>query len=196
MCDSVPGIRGAVKRHYACWNFVKAEGITLLKYQLFPRSVGLSNELQQVIHCFQLVYEEIKSPDNTLNSDGVLRYLRPHLEMLGFIIESGKSKGEKIPVPVLFGLNNKIDKSFDADGISGDGKMVLEVEAGRAVVNYQFLKDIFQASMMHGVEYLILAVRNSYRGHDDFSSVYHFLETLYISNRLSLPLSGIILIGY
>ncbi len=42
---------------------------------------------------------------------------------------------DKIKVPVLFSLNNKIDKSFDADAVSGDGKIVLEVEAGRAYVN-------------------------------------------------------------
>jgi hypothetical protein len=97
---------------------------------------------------------------------------------------------------VLFGMNNKIDQHFDADALSADGTIVLEVEAGRAVDNYQFLKDIFQASMMYGVEYLVLAVRNDYRQHDDFKKVYTFLETLYISNRLHLPLKGILLIGY
>jgi hypothetical protein len=95
------------------------------------------------------VYEAIKSPTNTLSSDGVLVHLRPHLETIGYRVESGKWKGAKIPVPVLYGLNNHIDKSFDADAVSGDGKVVLEVEAGRAVVNYQFLKDIFQACLMH-----------------------------------------------
>jgi len=168
----------------------------MLRYQLFPRSVGLTNELRTIIQCFETVYDDIKSPDWTLTSDGVLQRLKPHLELLGFTIEAGKAKGQKIPVPVLFGLNNRIDKSFDADGISRDGRIVLEVEAGRAVVNYSFLKDIFQASMMHGVEYLALAVRNHYLGSDDFLRVFNFLETLYISNRLSLPLQGIVLIGY
>lgn len=168
----------------------------MLRYQLFPRSVGITEELQNVVKCFEAVYDSIKSPDNTLNSDGVLRFLRPHLETIGFTVEIGKSRGEKIPIPVLFGLNNRIDKSFDADGVSKNGNIVIEVEAGRAVVNYQFLKDIFQACMMHGVEYLVLAVRNNYRGNDDFQRVYSFLETLYISSRLELPLKGIVLIGY
>ena len=168
----------------------------MLRYQLFPRSVGLTDELQRVIRCFETVYNLIKSPDNTLNSNGVLQHLRPHLEQLGFRIETGKSRGEKIPVPVLFGLNNKVDRSFDADGVSGDGRIVIEVEAGRAVDNYQFLKDIFQACMMHDVEYLVLAVRNKYRGNDDFAKVHSFLETLYISSRLVLPLKGIVVIGY
>lgn len=168
----------------------------LLKYQLFPRSVGITDQIQQVIECFKRAYEKIKSPENQLKSNEVLDILRPHLEDIEFTVETGKARGQKIPVPVLFGLNNTVDQSFNADGISNDGKIVLEVEAGRAYANFAFLKDVFQASMMYGVEFLILAVRNDYRGNNDFEKVYTFLETLYISNRLVLPLKGIILIGY
>lgn len=158
--------------------------------------MGITEPIQRVIKCFERVYDEIKSPENELNSDKVLQILRPHLENIEFIVEKGKSKGKKIHVPVLFGENNSIDQSFNADGISNDGRIVLEVEAGRAVANYAFLKDIFQACMMHDVEFLILAVRNDYRDSDDFEKVYTFLETLYISGRLVLPLKGITLIGY
>ena len=77
-----------------------------------------------------------------------------------------------------------------------NGKIVIEVEAGRATENNQYMKDIFQACMMFEVEYLVVAVRNTYRGHKDFNIVYTFLETLYISSRLHLPLKGILLIGY
>ena len=168
----------------------------MLRYQLFPRSVGITEQIQQVIECFNLTYDQIKSPENELKSNEVLDILRPHLENIEFTVETGKARGQKIPVPVLFGLNNSIDKSFNADGISNDGKIVLEVEAGRATINFAFLKDIFQACMMHGVEFLILAVRNNYRGADDFQQVYTFLETLYISSRLVLPVKGITLIGY
>ena len=107
-----------------------------------------------------------------------------------------KASIDKIKVPVLFSINNKIDKFFDADAVSEDGRIVIEVEAGRGYRNNQFLKDIFQACMMHGVDYLVIAVRNKYRGSDDFQRVHSFLETLYISSRLVLPLKGIILIGY
>src|SRR5699024_10869374 len=103
---------------------------------------------------------------------------------------------DKINVPVLFGLDSGIDKYFNADALSNDGKIVIEVEAGRAVDNNQFLKDIFQACMMYEVECLFIAVRNDYRGGDDFSKIYAFLETLYISSRLHLPLKGILLLGY
>ena len=168
----------------------------MLKYQLFPRSQGITEQIQHIIECFERTYEQIKSPENELKSNEVLDILRPHLEHIGFTVETGKAIGQKIPVPVLFGLNNAVDQSFNADGISNDRKIVLEVEAGRATANFAFLKDIFQASMMHGVEFLVLAVRNNYRNSDDFQKVYTFLETLYISSRLVLPLKGITLIGY
>jgi len=73
---------------------------------------------------------------------------------------------------------------------------VVEIEAGRALDNYQFLKDVFQASLMCGVEYLVIAVRNNYRGTNTFTRIAVFLETLYVSNRIHLPLHGILLIGY
>jgi len=64
------------------------------------------------------------------------------------------------------------------------------------VTNYQFLKDLFQACMMHEVNYLAIAVRNIYRGSNDFEKVHTFFDTLYASNRLKLPLNGILIIGY
>lgn len=168
----------------------------MIKFQFFPRSQGITEQIQQVIDCFRAVDAEIGSKSKNLSSNAVLEKLRPGLQTIGFQVETGKTKDKKIGVPVLFGLDNQIDKSFNADAVSADGKIVIEVEAGRAVVNNQFLKDIFQACMMFDVEYLVIAVRNDYRGIDDFARIYAFLETLYISNRLRLPLKGILLIGY
>jgi hypothetical protein len=126
----------------------------------------------------------------------VLKAIQDDLKRINFRVEESKSREDKIKIPVLFSLNNKIDKFFDADAVSEDGKIILEVEAGRAYVNNQFLKDVFQACMMPTVDYLILAVRNDYRGNDDFSKIFQFFETLYINGRLQLPLKGIVLIGY
>ncbi|MGA8579298.1 MAG: hypothetical protein WB579_11510 [Bryobacteraceae bacterium] len=129
-------------------------------------------------------------------SDSVMERLRPGLEGLGFRVEKGKCIEDKIVVPVLFGRKGKILKCFNADAHAASQGWVLEVEAGRAVDNNQFLKDIFQASMMHDVLHLAIAVRNTYRRSDDFAKVEGFLETLYVSGRLQLPLKGILLIGY
>jgi hypothetical protein len=168
----------------------------MLTYQFFPRSQSLTPSIEKVIDCFKKQFSKIDSSNNNLSSNKVLEIVSPHLETIGFVCEKGKLKEKKITVPVLFGLENKIDKSFHADAISTDGKIVIEVEAGRATENNQFLKDIFQACMMHEVEYLIIVVRKIYRGHKDFEIIYTFLETMYISNRIQLPLKGILLIGY
>lgn len=168
----------------------------MIRFQFFPRSHGITKDVKSVIQCFQKIENEISSEHLKLNSNDVLEVLRPYLEELEYDVETGKTKNDKIHVPVLFGYNNQIDKSFNADALSKDGKIVIEVEAGRAVDNNQFLKDIFQACMMFEVEYLIIAVRNDYRGADDFIKIYTFLETLYISSRLHLPLKGILLVGY
>ena len=168
----------------------------MIRFQFFPRSQGITQDIKAIISCFELEYSKIKSPDFDLSSNEVLEVIRPHLENIGFTCETGKSKEKKISVPVLFGYDNKIDKAFNADAVSTDGKIVIEIEAGRATENNQFLKDIFQACMMFEVEYLVIVVRNIYRKHKDFEIIHTFLETLYISNRLHLPLRGILLVGY
>ena len=108
----------------------------------------------------------------------------------------GKSAEEKIKIPVLYGANGKIEKVFEADAYHPLEKTVIEVEAGRAVTNYQFLKDLFQACVMQNVDFLVIAIRQDYRGSDDFSKVTMFIETIYASNRLVLPLKGVLIIGY
>ena len=175
----------------------------MINYQFFPRSQGVTKEIQQIIDCFKVVDTE-KDNSKHLVSNDMLALLRPYLENIGFRVEQGKKKEEKIDVPVLFGENNEIDKSFYADALSSDGHIVIEVEAGRAVYNNQFLKDIFQACMMFEVEYLVISVLNEYSSlsngkpviHNDYQIIKTFLETLYINGRLQLPLKGILLVGY
>ncbi len=129
-------------------------------------------------------------------SNYVLQQVGPHLVALGFKVEMSKRSDDKIRVPVLFGLNGKLEKSFEADAYHEAEGFVVEVEAGRGVVNNQFLKDLFQACMMHDVTSLAIAVRNVYRRNDNFEYVVRFFNTLYASNRLKLPLTGLLIIGY
>ena len=111
-------------------------------------------------------------------------------------METSKTAEGKIKVPVLYGANGKVEKSFEADAYHPIQKTVVEVEAGRGVTNYQFLKDLFQACVMQDVDYAVIAIRQDYRGSDDFSKVVTFIETIYASNRLILPLKGLLIIGY
>ena len=176
----------------------------MINYQFVPRSHGVTTEIKAIIDCFKQIEPQLEDESVHRTSNDVLALVRPYLEAIGFAVETGKGKEEKIDVPVLFGENNEVDKSFFADALSADGKIVIEVEAGRAVYNNQFLKDIFQACMMFEVEYLVIAVLNEYSSlsngkpviHNDYQIIRTFLETLYINGRLQLPLKGILLVGY
>lgn len=171
----------------------------MINFQFFPRSHGVTSEIQTVIDCFKKIETTLDDGKHRVSND-VFALPRPHLEVCGYDVEKGKGRDEKIDVPVLFGENNAIDKSFYADAVNRERRIVIEDEAGRAVRNNQFLKDIFQACMMFDVEYLVIAVLNEYTGGGATTKDYHevktFLETLYVSNRLRLPLKGILLIGY
>ena len=103
-----------------------------MQFQFFPRSVGLTEPITAVVECFRSAEKEIGSASHKLSSDGVLKVVRPYLEAIGYRVEAGKNRDQKIKVPVLFGLNNTIDKFFDADAVSEDGRIVVEIEAGRA----------------------------------------------------------------
>ena len=131
-----------------------------------------------------------------MKSDGVLSVVRPGLEKLNYQVETSKKAEGKIKVPVLFGSEGKVDKAFEADAWNKGSKTVIEVEAGRAYVNNQFLKDIFQASVMDDVEYLVVAVRIKYKKNKDFELISKWLEIIYLTNRIKLDLKGILLVGY
>ncbi len=177
----------------------------MITWSYFPRNAAITELGRETVGCFEQVADIISSEKNDhligpkfkdATSDKVLGHVRGPLKKLGFEVETGKSKAEKINVPVLFGLNGKPEKSFDADAFHRGERFVLEVEAGRAVVNYQFLKDLFQACVMVDVDYLGIAVRKVYKGSKDFERVHFFFDTLYTSGRLKLPLKGVLLIGY
>lgn len=168
----------------------------MINYQLFPKSQQISSDLLAVVNAFQTCEYQISSQTKELNSNEVLAILTDSLEKIGFTVEKSKKKVDKIKIPVLFGRNGNLEKSFDADGVCLTTKTVIEVEAGRGVTNYQFLKDLFQASMMQDIEVLIIAIRNKYKGNSDFETVATFFDTLYVSGRLTLPLKRILIIGY
>lgn len=167
-----------------------------INWQYFPKSNQIPTHLRDVVDVFETLNDSITSDSFELVSDEVLGAVRESLEGIGYQVERGKKKVDKINIPVLFGLNGKLEKYFDADAYNEELQTVIEVEAGRAVTNYQFLKDLFQAIVMHGVNYLVVTVRKNYKNRKDFEYVVTFMETLYASQRIELPLNGILIIGY
>ena len=169
-------------------------------WMYFPKNKPLDIVSKKVVEAFASIAPDIDSYTYRYKSNEVLEIARPHLEKIGFVVEKSKKSQGKVPVPVLYGLNGRIEKSFEADGYYKEKGYVVEVEAGRGVTNYQFLKDFFEACTMADVSFLCIAVRNVYESgnikSNDFEKVCRFFEALYASNRLGVPLSGILIIGY
>ena len=165
----------------------------MINYQYFPKNHVLPEHLRQVIDIFLQQDAKIDSERTHLKSNEVLAIVAPFLKKIGYKTEPIDGM---IEVPVLFGRNGTIEKYFAADGYNPNTKTVIEIEAGRAYTNNQFLKDLFQACMMNEAEYLVIAVRNTYRNNPDFEKIFQFFETMFLSERLKLPLTGIMLIGY
>ena len=170
---------------------------SMIRWISYPLSDKPTKTTLKVIQVFEKHANEIESLAHVgLISDGVLRIVADDLSECGFQVERGKKSVEKVKVPVLFGENGKPQKSFEADAYDPESGYVVEIEAGRGFTNYHFLKDIFEASMMHEVNHLAIALRNDYRGNNDFEKTIKFIDTLYASSRLKLPLKSLIIIGY
>ncbi|MEY2701421.1 MAG: hypothetical protein RLY43_41 [Bacteroidota bacterium] len=177
----------------------------MIRWSFFPKNIRLPNIGQEVINAFEEVEPDISSIQNNhliggggtdTHSNTVLEKVSKGLIKIGFQVEIGKRRDEKINIPVLFGECGKPLQSFDADAYNPKEKFVIEVEAGRAVTNYQFLKDYFQACVMVDVDYLAIAVRQLYRDKNDYEIVVSFFDTLYASGRLQSKLKGVLIIGY
>jgi hypothetical protein len=168
----------------------------MVKWVFFPKSTAPPDTIVDTVRVFRSVEKVIDSTKYDYVSNTTLRKVSKGLTEIGYEVETGKKREEKICVPVLFGENGRVEKAFNVDAWHRERKIVLEVEAGRAVSNNQFLKDLFEGCMMYDVDYLAVAVRNVYKRNRDFAVVTGFFETLYVSDRMQLPLKGILIIGY
>ena len=137
-----------------------------------------------------------------MSSNEVLEKVANFLEELNYKVERGKTRDQKIYRPVLYGRDGSVDKAFEVDAWHESTGTIIEVEAGRAVINHQFLKDFFEACVIQDARYLVIAVCKAYKPaslknpSNDFEIVSTFIDTLYSSGRLNVPLEGILIIGY
>ncbi len=176
---------------------IEAKYTGWIEWEFYPRSVVMPDHMISLIDAFKTNEREITTiKTQNLVSNDILKIISSSLVKSDFIVESGKRSKEKIKRPVLFGRNGMIEKHFEVDAYSEKTRTALEVEAGRAVTNYQFLKDFFEACVMIDVDYLAIAIRKRYRNQKDFETVIKFFDALYASRRFVTPLKGILIIGY
>ena len=173
-----------------------------IKWQYFPRFAAAPDHLKQTVIAFENAAHEIATPKNQLSSNEVLEKVATYLEELEYKVERGRTREQKIHRPVLYGRDGSVDKAFEVDAWQESTGTIIEVEAGRAVINHQFLKDFFEACVIQDAKYLVIAVCKAYKPaslktpSNDFEIVSTFMDTLYSSGRLQVPLDGVLIIGY
>ena len=102
-----------------------------ITFQYFLKYDRLPDFLDSVLSVFKNNDSKISSKKHSHSNDNVLHLIQNDLEAVGFVVETSKKSSGKISIPVLFGLNGKIEKSFDVDAFQATTKTIIEVEAGR-----------------------------------------------------------------
>lgn len=172
-----------------------------IRYYCYPRTQKPPSFAEEIALAFRAHEEEIstKELDDGLRSDDVLDRVRPDLEDVGFDVETGKAKDDKIHRPVLYGEGGEPQLKYEVDAYHEDWRCGLEVEAGRAWKGNAVYRDLIQGMMMVQVDTLVLAVPNLYKyssgTNPAFDKTRSVVETLFGVDRFELPYD-LVLLGY
>ena len=177
----------------------------MIKYLTLPLTELPPNFVEPVVEVFKSHQKAIETDqlEKGLTGNEVLAILRKDLEGLGFQVERGKSDNEKIFRPVFFGENGQPTLTYEVDAYHPDWRCGLEVEAGRAKMGNALYRDLIQGLLMVQVDYLMIAVPNTYKFHSggknlsskDFDHACSLGRALYTHTRFRMPYR-LVLIGY
>ncbi len=170
-------------------------------WKFYPSATEPPAWVSSVVAAFASAREHLDSRLNSgVSSNAALAVIRPELVRQGFEIEAGKAKANTIRRPVLFGEVGRPVVAYEVDGFHPQYGIVLEVEAGRGAANNADYRDLIRASLMVDARYLVLAMMLHYGGGGTAIKSYDQsrdrLDAIYASERLKLPLDGILLVGY
>jgi hypothetical protein len=171
-----------------------------VRWQIYPTSLRPSEFVHAIASVFESQSDLIGTPPNKPQSDQVLKAVSGGLSALGFQVET--SKRSKIRVPIQYGVNGDVLKSFEVDAWHQELGAVLEVEAGIAIDARKIYQDLFEALAMPDVHFLCVAVQNAYHparkrtAFDDLGRGKAIFDGLFASQRMRLPLETVMLLGY
>lgn len=177
----------------------------MIRYSTFPRTEPPARWVEQVVDLFRRHETAIDTEalEKGLTSDEVLALMASDFETLGFQVERGKLASQKIERPVLFGENGVPTVKYQVDGYHPDWRCGLEIEAGRAWMGNAVYRDLVQALVMVEVDWLCLAVSNTYKFMNsgrqsvsrDYDNARDMAEAVYGHSRVKMPYR-LLLVGY
>lgn len=176
-----------------------------VRFTSFPHTEPPPRFTAQILQVFRAAEPSICTRTLTkgLTSDAVLARLRDDLCALGFSVEGGKKRADKIKRPVFFGENGEPDLQYEIDAFHPKWKCGLEIEAGRGGMGNALYRDLVQALVMVELETLVLAVANSYRYKSgardtisrDYDKAVAVADALYGHSRIRMPYR-LVVVGY
>ena len=176
-----------------------------VRFTSFPRTEPPPLFIPAIIEVFAAHRESICTTAlmKGLTSDEVLARLRIGLLALGFAVEGGKLREQKIERPVFFGENGVPTLRYQIDAFHQGWRCGLEIEAGRAWMGNAVYRDLIQAMVMVEVDHLCLAVPNQYKFRSggkvstssDYKNTVAVADSLYGHSRVQIPY-GLTVIGY
>jgi hypothetical protein len=187
------------------WNRLMVDPTSYPEWFYFPswtRPPDWVHELLEVVAAARPLIDS--ATVDGLTSDKVLAHLRPGLLKLGYEVEGGKHRAERIRRPVLFGDQGRERVAYEVDAVHDELGILVEVEAGRGARGNAVYRDLVRSSLIVDQRFLVLGVMRSYRhqssGRPIIVSSYREskdqLDALYASGRLRLPFEGVLLFGY
>ena len=177
-------------------------GSALSRLEVLPRQTSHAPEWAHgVLKTFTAARRTIDSAEHRgVSSDTALAAVRPGLRELGLTVSAASALSDKIWRPVLFGENGEPVVAYEVDGFHEQERIVLESRGRAGSGQQRRLQDLVRAGLMVDTDYLVMAMMQEYRAGKQVTRSYEQtrkrLDAVYASDRLKLPLKGVLLIGY
>lgn len=140
----------------------------------FSDSSNMDTTSQKLISVFSAANnlidsEKFNTERTRLQNKDVMSILREELVRIRFDVSR---TGRKYSIDNVFSANY----NYVVSAYNKEEKYVLQVEAGRGIMNNEYVKDYLEACLMTNVDYLCIAVKNIYLSNNDFTTACDFLE--------------------
>jgi hypothetical protein len=159
----------------------------------FPTSVAPPAWVDDLVAVVSEARSEIDSATHSgVSSDSVLLKLHAGLALLGYTVEAGKRRVDKVRRPVLFGEGGAECVAYEVDAVHDELGVLLEVEAGRGAMGNAVYRDLIRTSLIVGARFLALGVMLEYRYSKSgltlsYRDARDLLDAVYASGRLQFP---------